>query len=331
MTLTVVIPGLLWPRQVMRDTLYGSNFPALQTLLGKGRIASSSRSVDDWWCSYFGIGQDAFAAAPLRLSALDETPGADQWLCADPVHLRIDQQGARLTDPALLNISAAEARQLHALLTPLFTNVGELIMATPSHWHIRLAIPAPAFPKHLNEFIEQPAVALLPAGDQGRAWRLLINEVQMILHTHPLNSERSAQGKATINSIALWGEGHAPALQIKGPTVLLSDDLIITGAGKLAGMKSLPLPPRFTAEMNDDIVNWDHLRFPTAHHDALGWHEGLQQLEQEWLAPALAALNDGKLKRIELYGFGEEETLSLSMTSLDRHRFWRKPRRLESL
>ena len=37
MTLTLVIPGLLWPRQVMRDTLYDADFPALQTLLGKGR------------------------------------------------------------------------------------------------------------------------------------------------------------------------------------------------------------------------------------------------------------------------------------------------------
>ena len=55
------------------------------------------------------------------------------------------------------------------------------------------------------------------------------------------------------------------------------------------------------------------------------------QLEQDWMAPALAAMTNGKLKRIALHGFGEDEAMSISMSSLDRYKFWRKSRRLESL
>ena len=57
----------------------------------------------------------------------------------------------------------------------------------------------------------------------------------------------------------------------------------------------------------------------------------IPQLEQEWIAPALLALEEGQLKQIELHGFGDERAISIAMTSFDRFRFWRKPRRLESL
>ena len=332
MILTLVIPGLLWPRQVMRDTLYDTDFPALQTLLGKGRqLVSAGTSADAWWCSHFGIGLDEFAAAPLRLSAAGKEAGASIWLCADPVHLQADQYGATLKDPAALPIDAEEAAQLHEMLAPLFAEVGELVATTPSQWHLRLTTSAPTLPARLYDFVEHSATALLPEGDDGRRWRQLINEVQMSLHAHPINAERSARGQAEINSIALWGGGRAPALKAKTRRAVLSDDLIVAGAGRLAGLPAEPLPARFPDIVADCIVHWHRLQAPAASRDAQAWREGLQRLEQEWLAPALAALASGKLKRIELHGFGDENAVSLSMTTLDRYRFWRKPRRLESL
>ena len=106
---------------------------------------------------------------------------------------------------------------------------------------------------------------------------------------------------------------------------------MIAGAGKLAAMQTSALPPRFATQANDCVVYWDSLRFPAASHDAMAWRDGLQQLEQEWIAPALLALEEGQLKQIELHGFGDERAISIAMTSFDRFRFWRKPRRLESL
>jgi hypothetical protein len=244
----------------MRDALYDAQFPALQTLLGKGRLTTNaSTSVDAWWSAYFGISQDKFAAAPLRLAALGEKPGDSRWLCADPVHLRIGPKGATLTDPALINISAMEARELHGVLAPMLADLGKLVISTPSQWHIQLADSAaalPPLPRHLYDLIEQSAVSLLPSGDENRSWRQMINELQMALHAHPLNTIRSEHGKTTINGIALWGEGHAPSLQKIKLSALFSNDLIIAGAGKLAGMPISALPLRFT----DDSFTDDRLR-----------------------------------------------------------------------
>ncbi|CAG4883194.1 protein of unknown function [Georgfuchsia toluolica] len=406
MTLTLVIPGLLWPRQVMQDTLYDTDFPALQTLLGKGRwLASTAASAEAWWCAHFGIGLDEFAAAPLRLHALGKEAGDSTWLCADPVHLEADRHGATLKDPAALHITAEEAAQLHALLAPLFAAVGELVVATPSQWHLRLTTPAPALPAHLYDLVGQSAAASLPQGDSGRRWRQLLNEVQMSLHAHPVNTERELRGQAEINSIALWGGGRLPKLTMvtsatpedentqrpmscpppqacsmarfaqlarlggakqcfansrlnprggvskqlatldshtrlrfrfftlkeKKPSALWSDDPVVAGAARLAGLQVGPLPVRFTGTEAAGIVHWHRLQAPAASHDAQAWREGLQQLDQDWLAPALTALASGKLKRIELHGFGDESAVSLSMAALDRYRFWRKPRRLETM
>jgi hypothetical protein len=57
----------------------------------------------------------------------------------------------------------------------------------------------------------------------------------------------------------------------------------------------------------------------------------LQQLENDWLSPALNAMKNGHLDRITLHGFGEEDSCSVTLSSLDRLRFWRKPRRLETI
>lgn len=336
MVLILVVPALLWPRQVMRDVLYDADLPALQTLLGKGRLMTktfSAPTVEDWWANYFGATADALSAGPLRLVAAGIDPGDDNWLCVDPVHLRIDPRGAVVADPALLNIGPTEARQLSEALAPLLAHIGELVVATPSHWHLRLhdGVSLPPLPRRLDQCVEKSANCLLPEGDAGRSLRQLFNEAQMALHAHAVNEQRAAQGRATINSIALWGMGCAPRLTSRAGTRLLTDDRVIAGAGGLAGMEVSPLPPRFAANGGDCIVFWDSLKFPTASRDAIAWREQLEGFEATWMAPALAALADGRVSRIELHGFGDDEGFAVTMSRLDRHAFWRKPRRIESL
>ena len=47
----------------------------------------------------------------------------------------------------------------------------------------------------------------LPAGRDGAQIRKLTNELQMLLHEHPVNIRRAARGLAPVNSIWLWGFG----------------------------------------------------------------------------------------------------------------------------
>ncbi|MGZ7354524.1 hypothetical protein ACXWRX_09325, partial [Streptococcus pyogenes] len=74
----------------------------------------------------------------------------------------------------------------------------------------------------------------LPQGPQGRRWRVLINEAQVLLHQHPLNAERRAKGLPPVNSLWLWGAGRLPA-QVRGAFEgVIGDDLLLAALARRA-------------------------------------------------------------------------------------------------
>jgi len=134
------------------------------------------------------------------------------WLRADPVFIRPDAGGARLMAWGNLGLTAAEAEAFLKPLKPLFGDTGFPISATsPEHWYLMLPRESklPVF--------TPPADGLgadlfdhLPEGPEGRRWRALLNEAQILLHNHPRNAERLAAGLLPVNSLWFWGGGVLP-------------------------------------------------------------------------------------------------------------------------
>jgi len=58
--------------------------------------------------------------------------------------------------------------------------------------------------------IGMPVRGLMPAGEGGRTWTRRLNEVQMMLHEHPINAARAATDRSPIDSLWWWGEGRWP-------------------------------------------------------------------------------------------------------------------------
>lgn len=335
--LTLAIPGLLWPRPILRDTVFDLRLPAFEFLLGRARRRPlPALTPADWWCERLGMAPPLPAAA-LRRLALGQSPGEDTWLCADPIHVGMDRQGVTLDDPATLQLDADEAAALHASQHPLLTGFGALHCDSADAWHLKLhpGTDVPPLAGDLDALLGRSGSALLPAGDAGRPWRRMLNEVQMTLHDHPVNLARAAAGKPVINSLALWGVGRLPAGKpshcAAGFTEIFSDDPVLRGLGQCAGIAAGRLPPGFAAPAGNVLVHWLALRTPTRQQDALAWRACLQQLENDWLAPALAALRRGELRRLTLLGFGDSEALALELTRSRLWQFWRRPRTMESL
>lgn len=134
------------------------------------------------------------------------------WLRADPVFIRPDAGGARLMAWGNLGLSPAEAEAFLKPLKPMFGDTGFPISATsPEHWFLMLPRESklPVF--------TPPADGLgadlfdhLPEGPEGRRWRALLNEAQILLHNHPRNAERIAAGLMPVNSLWFWGGGILP-------------------------------------------------------------------------------------------------------------------------
>lgn len=135
-----------------------------------------------------------------------------RWLRADPVHVRPDISGARLMAWGNLGLDEADADALLQVLRPVFGDAGLPMSAgAPERWYLQLATDAP-----LPEF-SPPEQGLgddlfhhLPEGADGKRWRALLNEAQILLHNHPLNDQRIARGQAPVNSLWFWGAGVLP-------------------------------------------------------------------------------------------------------------------------
>lgn len=256
------------------------------------------------------------AAATRQREAGDAANAA--WLRADPVFVQPDMNGARLMahGPAL-SLSADEAAELLAPLKPLFGDTGFTIDAgAPSHWYLRLPLGA-----KLPEF-SSPEDALgadlfdhLPEGNEGRRWRALLSEAQVVLHNHPTNARRSARGQPPINSLMFWGPGPLPDHVRCDFDAVCSDDDAVQAFAFLAGVTQLPLPARWQAGEGDG-----HRLFDLRHV------RDLSSLQSAWFAPLAAAIRSGQLGTAVLdFADGVRFTLNPGQ----RWRFWR--RRLRAL
>ncbi len=153
-------------------------------------------------------------AALLRQHALGDA--ADNiWVCADPAYVQPDMGGARMLACSGFDLTDAEVAALTRVLKPLFGDAGLLLEASSSeHWQLRLPKnrPLPDFDPP-EEVLGDSLLAHLPEGRHARSWQALFNEVQLLLHQHPVNRARQQQGVWPVNCLWFWGAGSLP-LQI---------------------------------------------------------------------------------------------------------------------
>lgn len=224
--------------------------------------------------------------------------GEGFWLCADPVHLRFHQDRLILGDASRLDLTDDEAA---ALVADLNRALAPVVLHAPhrERWYLRLpggsaedtGSPAPS---------EVTGRALNPAQlGNSRRCRQLANEIQILLHDHPVNAARQARGAVPINALWLWGGGQLPeprpALRpIVGASVLARGLARIAGAGAQAADSFHTLQGDAAAT----LVFLDDLLAPAHYQEAETFCTAWQALDARWLSPALGALRRGRLDEL---------------------------------
>lgn len=177
---------------------------------------------------------------------------APLWL-GELVHIAPSRDGAALLPAAQLAITPAESEALFSSSVQWFEGTGfaaEYIDA--NYWRI---IPAEGFqaPTVSSALVSQSAVNNWWEQDTAtRPWRKLINELQMFWFNHPVNQQRAAEGKPSINS--LWLQGGACAEQFS----------------------NMPPPP---------YQLFSYLEAPNQQQDWARWIAAWQALEKNCFAP----------------------------------------------
>ncbi|MBI5450617.1 MAG: hypothetical protein HY940_04595 [Gammaproteobacteria bacterium] len=313
--LHIVMSDLLgsWPAPQLKAASAGLDVSLLERVLSRAVCHEISgppahlpllTRLFDWPAD-----QDVPVAA---LTSLIDRPGhkAAYTLRADPVHLKADRDRVVLYRARDLAVTDTEAQQLVTDINTQLAEPGWQLSADhPSRWYVDVVAP----PEGL---ITQPPDAALgqdifpcqPSGASGGLWRRRINEIQMLLHEHPLNVARAAHGQHEINSLWLWGGGVLPesAPRLAWHQVFTADPLA-AGLARCCNIRLID--QAMTAEQllshlqpgAPQLLIIERGPEAIALGDGVSWRQRLEQWTNDWLSPLLKAMTHGEIEELILY------------------------------
>ncbi|WP_233842852.1 phosphoglycerate mutase [Dyella sp. 2HG41-7] len=218
---------------------FGSDHP-IRTLIRRGdRLTDGAKGYLGGLSSNFSC-DGALPVAALTRQHLVGDAGDACWLSADPAWVQPDMSGARLMACGQLLLNMHDARALADALKPIFDDAGmTLCVSSPDRWHLRLPadIALPDFDAP-EQALGEDLYEHLPQGEHARTWRMLFNEVQVLLHQHPINTERRERGLPPVNCLWFWGGGVLPprvATALKG---VIADDVPLLAVAQRANIRT---------------------------------------------------------------------------------------------
>ena len=300
---------------------------ALAYLLSKSSIDWLNMPLEALICHQFGVvaAPDhpvaVIAAQADGLNVLDA-----YWLRADPVHLIMQRDSFSLGEQIPLQIERVQAESIVASLNSHFAPTQtdcdaalpnlKFFIGHSGAWYLRLnqvpkmstTLPAIAIGKDLFQ--------CMPQGDESATWRAYLNELQMLLHAHPVNLALESSGKLMVNSLWLSGGGVMPTNTSTHYDVdcVLADSAFYRGLSQWSGLPCDSLPLNLEDIFTRHAVH-QHVRLQLA---------GTQRLNDAAFHVLLKALKTKKINALTLNIGCFEKTLTLTMNRFDTFKFWRK-------
>ncbi len=356
---TLVVPGLFGPPGLRAADFSMLNCAALELLLSRAVLeAIPPKGLEATLFNLMGVpcdpAQDLPIAAVARLAEGDERSGGrscaslhprhldilsgDWWIRADPVHLRADQSRLVLMDSTTLSITRAEADALVAQFNAFFADDGWHLEAPhPERWYLKLPYDPRMRTYDLTEVLGRHIDGFLPSGAQGKRWHTVLNEIQMLFHSSPVNQAREMRRAAPINSVWLWGGGCLPTVTPLLSTAtawsaVLSNEPVANGLARLAGIAHARVPESLHAWLDTPagahLVVLDDGYRDALYGDASAWGSAMERMADQWFTPLVAALKQRQLDSVSICA---TDGRMFRITPALLRRFWKKRHSLEAL
>ncbi len=278
--------------------------PRLEQLLARAGVPMR---VADWRADAFQAAAPDVPMPPIASAALQAAPTAvaGAWVCvATPVHLNAGMSSVMLPPDGVLALAPDEAAVLAADFNRMFGGAGTCLAVG------RGAVILAVFDEVLQVETHDPQAvagrdlfAFQPTGGDGPRLRRLMSEIEMWLFDHDLNRTRIARACAPVTGLWLWGGGATSAAIPPMPAWTAGCDPLFSAFGS---------EPQWPAEAGAGVI------VCAEQPGSPEW----ANVEQRWLAPALAALRAGSVSRLDLSAVDHRVSLG-RRASL---RFWRRPR-----
>jgi len=340
--ITLALPFALPPPELAPDLQRALQTPALAALLSRTSGHTLTAAEDGarvlpheaWLARALATGPGPGAtsdSAPLAIAVMrgyGQAPADGHWFIVHPIHVQMARTHLTLADPRRLRLADADSRALFELARPYFEESGRpLLYGDADTWFMRAddwaelqtATPDTVTSMNLSDW--------LPEGPNAIAFRKLQNEIQMLWHEHPVNEARQARGLTAVNSFWAWGGASAP-VPAAGARATLStaDTPAWLSALAPASLRDTTLPQLLahTGDTGQRIAVLGDLIEAGSAGEWSDWLMRLQRLEQDWFAPLLAALHDGRVAKVRLVLSHRTKLAEFTSTKNAQRQFWRK-------
>jgi hypothetical protein len=274
---------------------------------------------------------DAADCPPLApfsyLADTGRVPPGCCW-CVDPVHLRADTRGLILFDAATCRLDAPERQALFVTLRDFLSEAGwTLETADTQRWYLHGLSAHALRTTLLSQVRGKPLGDFVPRGSAAAEWMQRSNEMQMLLHSHPVNQERATRGLPAVNSVWISGGGALPEPRRSLFDQVYSDDPLVRGLALWNGCDPRPVPDNAGCLLGDIepgqriLLVPDACLVPAAYDDADHWCEVVARYERDWFAPLLRAVARRYLRELQLVALNGYR---YRLRRRDLWHFWRR-------
>ena len=330
----LLVPGLLGPMPGLGDMDASPQVPSLERALSRANVSDiAQKDYAATLFHLFGLGQNQsgdLPTAPYRRLGDGGQTNDRYWIQLSPVHLQPDGDGLLLFDSAHLGLSLEEAQQLTDLVRDHFSDRDwTLELFDPQRWYLGLDEQPDLQTSPLSDVIGRNINRYLPRGDHAMEWHVILNELQMLLHTSKVNMLREGRGQLPINGLWPHGGGSYHPLEQIDYTLVAGDDPLLQGMAQAAGIEATALPSdssELKAEKQKCLAVYDQMLRPVLDADLHGWI-GAAEGFNRWLETLLDAVRTKQLIYIDLYPCNGT-LYRISASGL--RRFWKRSKPLTS-
>ncbi|MCW8964780.1 MAG: hypothetical protein OQL16_13375 [Gammaproteobacteria bacterium] len=336
MQVTLNIPALFTTfSEIDATAIDDLNLVAFKKLLSRSKaLAAISTDYEAWLFQVF-TGHDVpasqipFASLTATMDGLDGKNGF--WMRADPVYLYADTHSLILQDPGGLNLTFAERDELADVIRPLFDEYGATLHTpTAARWYLHFEHAAPQIEcTPLYEALMKPANSYLPTGEDSRRWHTLFNEIQMVLNQSTVNENREYYGLQPVNSLWFWGLGASPQNPGAAFDCCIGGNDYVQALCRHTSNRHKLLHEGITVSRYQDnaLVLEDRLLTAQRLNSPEQWLKALQLADQEVIAPLVAGLHQGDIRKLFL---GTDNGQQFECSSVGIRKFWKRARPLSA-
>lgn len=323
----LLYPGLLGPAGPLEELPRGdwpdkTVLPGLSQLFSHAKAEAVTRQSLEYRI-LTALGYVISPGAELPIAQLRHSPdtGSDSSMwCLDPVYVQLDREMAYLAASDDLALSETEARQLIDSINQHFADDIRIYYHTPQQWLMHAEWRVSAHTP--TESLLQDVGRMSPQGEDAPRWRSRLNEIQMLLHDHPVNVARVEAGKLPVNSVWLWGGGAIDTLN-SDLDVVYSDFPLACVAAENNAVSCTALPEQIDATLcegkNTLFVLTDQI-LSIQQQDVYAWLAALNAFDRRFLVPILTLLKTGKLSQLQV----ESDNCRLILNKRDMGKWWRR-------